>query len=125
MNFMNRRAVLRRSMELIDRAVRLANEGDLYLARAYVKLAVEYSRKAQVKLPRKYKGMFCRRCFVPLIPGITERRRIKSKILVRTCLLCGWVRRYDTKNVEKLRRSSISGGGGEDREERGNRGTEE
>ncbi|MCY0861743.1 MULTISPECIES: ribonuclease P protein component 4 [Metallosphaera] len=89
-------------MKLIDMAVSEAFEGNLDLSREYVKLAVQYTSKARVKLPLKFKRKYCRKCLTPLIPGVTERRRVRSKILIRTCLVCGWIRRYDTRNKEKL-----------------------
>ncbi|MCY0860447.1 MAG: ribonuclease P [Sulfolobaceae archaeon] len=79
-------------------AEELARQGEIELARKYVKYAIVYSRKTKTKIPLEFKRKFCRKCYVPLIPGLTERRRIKSKILVRTCLICGWVRRYPLRN---------------------------
>lgn len=84
----------KRSLQLIKLAIQLTTQKDVELARLYVKLALLYSRKLRFKIPLEYKRMFCRKCFAPLIPGITERRRIKNKVLVRTCLYCGWTRRY-------------------------------
>lgn len=86
-----------RSLDLIDKAVDLVYEGKIDLAREYVKLAREYSAKGKIKLPIEYKRKFCRRCNVPLVSGITERRRIRRKVLIRTCLICGWIRRYELR----------------------------
>ncbi|WP_320056940.1 MULTISPECIES: RNAse P, Rpr2/Rpp21 subunit [Metallosphaera] len=102
-------------MKLVDMAVEMGQEGKLDLSREYVKLAVQYTSKARVKLPLKYKRKYCRRCLTPLIPGITERRRIKSKILIRTCLVCGWIRRYDTRDEKKLEGRSERRGRNKDR----------
>ncbi|AEB95455.1 MAG: ribonuclease P protein component 4 [Metallosphaera sp.] len=114
---MTKRAILERSEELIDLAYQTALEGNLDLSRKYVKLALAYSSKARIKLPVSYKRRFCRVCLTPLVPGLTERRRIRSKILIRTCLVCGWIRRYDTRDAKKLK--GIGGGRrGKDREER-------
>jgi ribonuclease P protein subunit RPR2 len=86
--------IKKRIIELIELAYITARKGDLELAREYIKLAEMYSRKGRIKIPLKYKRMFCRKCYTPLITGVTERRRIRSKILIRTCLICNWQRRY-------------------------------
>ncbi|AAK42395.1 ribonuclease P [Saccharolobus solfataricus] len=86
--------IKKRIIELIELAYNTAKSGNLELAREYVKLAEMYSRKGKVEIPLKYKRMFCRKCYTPLIIGVTERRRMRSKILIRTCLICNWQRRY-------------------------------
>ncbi|BDC18326.1 ribonuclease P protein component 4 [Acidianus sp. HS-5] len=98
---MNKKALKKRALRLIDDAVKLAEEGNLELARKYVLLAREYSNKGRFKIPIEYKRTFCRKCLTPLIPGRTERIRIKSKILVRSCLICGWIRRYDLRKSKE------------------------
>ena len=87
---------------LIQQSIILAKDGNLELAREYVKLAVMYSRKGRVKIPLRYKRLFCRKCYTPLIIGLTERRRIRSKILIRTCLICNWQRRYVLTRAKKV-----------------------
>ena len=98
---MNKKTLKKRALRLIDDAVKLAEEGNLELARKYISLAREYSNKGRFKIPLEYKRKFCRKCLTPLIPGKTERVRIKSKILVRSCLICGWIRRYDLRKSKE------------------------
>lgn len=100
--------VKRRISELLDYAEELVREGDYELARKYVKYAIIYAKKTKTKMSIEQKRRFCRKCYVPLIPSITERRRIKSKILVRTCLLCGWVRRYPLIRDKRIDKESKS-----------------
>ncbi|MEM0174258.1 MAG: ribonuclease P protein component 4 [Sulfolobaceae archaeon] len=85
---------LKRIEKLILQAEELARSGELELSREYIKLALVYSSKTHVKIPLKLKRKFCRKCKTPLIPGLTERRRIRGKVLIRTCICCGWIRRY-------------------------------
>ncbi|WP_373279935.1 ribonuclease P protein component 4 [Metallosphaera hakonensis] len=108
-------------MKLIEMAMELAKRGDMDLSREYVNLALQYASKARVKIPLRYKRTFCRKCHTPLIPGITERRRIRSKILIRVCLTCGWIRRYDTRNPTRLKGSKIGRSRHKDREDGINR----
>ncbi|AAY79463.1 ribonuclease P protein component 4 [Sulfolobus acidocaldarius] len=91
----------RRSLELIEMAIDMTKNREYQLAREYTKLAITYSRKFRFKIPIEYKRSICRKCYVPLVIGLTERRRIKNKVVIRTCLLCGWVRRYELKRDSK------------------------
>ncbi|BBD72086.1 ribonuclease P [Sulfodiicoccus acidiphilus] len=83
-----------RAEELMVEAVKLARSGEVELSRKYVRLALTYVAKGRVRLPREMRRSYCRRCFSPLVLGLTESRRVKRKTLIRRCLLCGWVRRY-------------------------------
>jgi len=79
-----------------------------WLARRYVELIIKYGHKARVKPPRYIRRGYCRRCKIPLIPGLTARVRIQSEgrgsRVVVTCLLCGWKRRYMIKTSRKRSR---------------------
>jgi RNase P subunit RPR2 len=87
--------------ELLSLAEILA-KNDPETAKEVAELAFITSRKLRVRIPRKVKRRFCRRCHVPLIPGVTMRIRIKRKTLVVTCLTCGWIRRYElSRRVDK------------------------
>ncbi len=90
-----------RIYELIDMGVSEVRHGNVERGRDYVKLAVEYSRKNSIKIPVEFKRKYCRRCFTPLVLGVTESRRISSKILIRRCLECNWIRRYDLRRANK------------------------
>lgn len=91
-------------LKLADRVV----ETDEALAKRYVDLAFRIAAKARLKLPRRVKRKYCRRCKIPLIPGRTASVRIKRGSgglrLVVTCLRCGYIRRYPLQ-----RRSSFGG----------------
>ncbi len=81
-------------LQLADREVRR----DERLAQRYVELAFRIAAKARVRIPRRVRRRFCRKCFTPLIPGLTARVRVKrgcggTRVVV-TCLRCGYVRRY-------------------------------
>jgi ribonuclease P protein subunit RPR2 len=92
---------LQRMKYLYRLAVEESRRGRYDLARRYVELVIKYSHKAHVKPPKYIRRGYCRRCKVPLIPGLTARVRIQSEgrgsRVVVTCLLCGWRRRYMIK----------------------------
>lgn len=83
-------------------------ETDEGLARRYVDLAFRIAAKARLKLPRKVKRRYCRKCKTPLVPGRTARVRIKrgsgGQRLVVTCLRCGYIRRYPLQRRSVTRR---------------------
>lgn len=90
-----------RARILFKLAVEKARSGDYELARRYVYIAFRIAQKARLKFSRIYKRKYCRKCFIPLIPGVTLSIRIKSEgrgsRVVYRCLLCGWTRRFMIK----------------------------
>ena len=97
---------LQRMKMLYSLALDETRKGRDWLARRYIELIIKYSHKARVKPPRYIRRGYCRRCKIPLIPGLTSRIRIQSKgrrgsRIVVTCLKCGWIRRFMVKTLEK------------------------
>ena len=94
-------------LKLADEVLKM----DEALARRYVELAFRISAKARLRLPRRVKRRYCRRCKTPLVPGFTARVRVKKgcggRRLVVTCLRCGFIRRYPLE----LRRAGSGTGG--------------
>ncbi len=93
---------IQRIVYLYRLAVGRARSRDYGLARRYVELAIRIAHKARVKPPKYIRRGYCRRCRVPLVPGLTARYRVRSvgrrgSRVVVTCLLCGWMRRYMIK----------------------------
>lgn len=87
-----------------------AKRGDIDLARRYIEIMLRVASKAKLKLPRRLKRSYCRRCYAPLIPGITLSVRIRSEgkgsRVVYKCLLCGWIRRFPVKTSGRESRSA-------------------
>ncbi len=107
---------------LVDVAFKLAREGKVELASEVGKQAFKVAKKGGYRVPRKVKRRFCRRCYVPLIPGVTARVRIKNKgypTVVVTCLNCGYIRRYPGKHEGPKGRAEPDEAHGTHREERG------
>jgi len=99
-----------RISRLFNMAVERVRVGDFDLARRYIEIMLKLASKAGVKLPRRLKRSYCRKCFVPLIPGITLSVRIRSEgkgsRIVYKCLLCGWIRRFLIKTSKRGSRSA-------------------
>ncbi|AEH24167.1 ribonuclease P protein component 4 [Pyrococcus yayanosii] len=80
---------------------------DRELARRYVEIALAVQQKAKVRMPRKWKRRYCKRCHAFLVPGINARVRLRERRMphvVITCLECGHMMRYPYLREQKARR---------------------
>lgn len=62
----------------------------------YAKQAFTFSSRHKITIPRDIKHSFCKKCYIPLFPGINARVRISSGKLpkrVITCENCGNIKR--------------------------------
>lgn len=79
-------------------AVEAARSGEYDYARLLVSRADEIQRVMRLPKPPALRRGACRRCRVPLIPGVTARYRLRRDgrvlRLVVTCMLCGYIHRY-------------------------------
>ncbi|MEM0089693.1 MAG: ribonuclease P [Archaeoglobaceae archaeon] len=91
-----RRIALERIVYLIERAQKFKFI-DYELARRYIELAKKISMKYRVRIPRKYKTLFCRKCLYPYRSDRLRVRIHKSEVIV-TCLNCSRVKRYQLKS---------------------------
>jgi ribonuclease P protein subunit RPR2 len=88
------RKIARERIEiLLEKA--LKNE-DLFFARRYVELAMRISSKYRVRIPEKYRNMFCRKCFTPYTSK-TSKIRLSKGVKVIKCLSCGHIKRIPYK----------------------------
>lgn len=70
------------------------------LAQRYVDLARRIGMRCKVRIPRKWRRRFCRKCGSFLWPGVNCRVRIRQNRfphIVITCLKCGSQRRIPIK----------------------------
>jgi len=81
------------------------------LAKRYVELALLVQQKAKVKIPRKWKRRYCKKCHAFLVPGINARVRLRQKRMphiVVKCLECGHIMRYPyIKEIKKRRKEKM------------------
>lgn len=86
---------------LYSMAVDRVRKRDYVQAKRYIDILVAISLRTRIRPPRYIRRGYCRRCHIPLVPGLTARVRIQSEgrgsRVVVTCLLCGWKRRYMIK----------------------------
>ncbi len=80
---------------LFEMMERMKHE-DYELARRYVELARRIAMKYRLKLPKRYKILFCKKCMYPYVEGKFRVRIRKSRVII-TCLNCGFERRIPIK----------------------------
>jgi ribonuclease P protein subunit RPR2 len=70
-----------------------AARGPSPLADRYVALARKVGTRYNVRLPAEFRELCCRSCSAYWVEGRTVRTRLRAGVRVRTCLVCGAVRR--------------------------------
>ena len=78
-----------RLLDLSEEAVR---SGRLDRARRYVDLARRIGMKTRVKMPKDRR--YCKRCLVPMMPGVNCVVRLSDHKIATTCRACGAVSRF-------------------------------
>jgi ribonuclease P protein subunit RPR2 len=82
-----------RISDLFALAEREAMRGEGRRSGRYVALARRIGMRYNVRLLPEYRDLYCRGCSTFWIDGRTVRTRLRSGRRVRTCLVCGRVRR--------------------------------
>jgi RNase P subunit RPR2 len=95
-----------------------AEGGPSPLADRYVALARKVGTRYNVRLPAELRDLCCRACSAYWIEGRTVRTRLRAGVRVRTCQVCGAVRR--TRLLPRPERGGPPGEG----ERRGRRSEE-
>lgn len=70
------------------------------LSDRYVRLAWRLKTRYNLRLPRDLSMKFCRKCLSFWKPGASCRVRIKSGMVIITCLRCGRVRRLPYRSAK-------------------------
>ena len=90
-----RQIAMERIIYLIERAQKFKNV-DYELARRYIELARNISMKYRIRIPKKYKLLFCKKCLYPYRSDRFRVRIHKSSVII-TCLNCSNVRRFQLR----------------------------
>jgi ribonuclease P protein subunit RPR2 len=87
--------IAKERIEILFREADLVFLEDQKLANRYVELARKIGMKLNVSIPKHLKCKFCKKCGHFLVFGINAKQRLISneKIVVFTCLDCGFERR--------------------------------
>jgi len=90
---------------LLERIEALFNEAqDVFrknkdLANRYVILARKLAMKHRLKIPMKYKRMYCRHCYSFMMPGANARVRNTKKTITYYCEECKRYMRFPKKKI--------------------------
>ncbi len=85
--------------DLFGLAVLEGRRGPSPLADRYVALARAVGTRYNIRVPREYRELYCRRCSTYWTEGRTVRTRLRGAHRVRTCLACGALRRLPLANA--------------------------
>ncbi len=92
---------------LFERALKIFHE-DPELANRYVDLARKVCMVARVRLPARWRPYICRGCKILVVPSVNCKVRLQSRPgkgsrVVKTCLKCGHVTRYNLHHTGEAR----------------------
>ena len=91
--------IAKEHLEALFKEAKKISKSNHSLADRYVTLARKISAKSKVRIPKKYKKLFCKKCCKYLIPGKTLRARTKKGKLIYYCLNCKHITRYPFKKI--------------------------
>ncbi len=98
-----KKIALQRVHTLFNLAREVIHE-DPELAQRYVQIARKIAMRTQLKLPKEYRHLICRKCKSFIFPGVNCRIRIQQRRephMVITCLNCGEHSRIPLKRRKK------------------------
>ena len=91
--------VIQRMRILFRLGVEAVKRQEYDLSRRYAELIRLLAMRTRVRIPKGIKRWICKKCNVIMIPGLTARVRTrregKTLRVVTTCLVCGWIHRYE------------------------------
>ncbi|MEX0567878.1 MAG: ribonuclease P protein component 4 [Candidatus Njordarchaeota archaeon] len=93
-----RKKIAREHIEaLMQRAIRIAVDGNIKLAEQIAGQARRIARLVGVRMPKRWKYFFCRHCKSFIFPGITARVRIRQNRFSHIVIFC-----YKCKNFKRI-----------------------
>ncbi len=98
-------------ISLFEKARAVFNK-DPSLADRYVSLARKVAMKFKLRIPSKYKRLYCQHCYRFLVPGKTLRVRVHEHRLIYYCSHCGkfWRKPLKTARSGTVTRSDAKPG---------------
>ncbi|AIF69352.1 ribonuclease P [Palaeococcus pacificus DY20341] len=102
-----KKTIARERIEILFTLAERVFPYDRGLANRYVEIALAVQQKAKIRMPRKWKRRYCKKCHSFLVPGVNARIRLRQKRMphvVVKCLECGHIMRYPYLREKKIRR---------------------
>ncbi|WP_297474671.1 ribonuclease P protein component 4 [Thermococcus sp.] len=106
-----KKRIARERVETLFTLAERVHPYDESLANRYVEIALAVQQKAKIRLPRKWKRRYCKKCHSFLVPGKNAQVRLRSRPyphVVIKCLNCGHIMRYPYLREQKERRKHHS-----------------
>jgi ribonuclease P protein subunit RPR2 len=92
--FGNGKKIARERIDILfENAIQWADE-DSERSRCCILIAKRIAMKQRIRIPKRYRRLFCAHCHTLLRPGKNSRIRIQHGRVIMTCLLCGQRKRY-------------------------------
>lgn len=92
--FGNGKKIARERIELLfENATKWADD-DSERSRRCIQIAKRIAMKQRIRIPKRYRRIFCAHCQTIQRPGINSRIRIQHGKVIITCLECGQRKRY-------------------------------
>ncbi len=89
---------------LFSLAQKMAEEGNIGFSDRYVDLAFKIGTRYNVRIPGRYRSLYCRSCHSYLLSGTSSRARLNTGKLTVTCLRCGHCYRHPYLKEKKAKR---------------------
>ena len=103
------RRIAKERIRILFEIMEKMKDEDYELARRYVELARRIAMKYRLKLPKRYKLLFCKKCLYPYREGRFRVRVRKSRVII-TCLNCGYERRIPIR-PKRIKKQNKKGKG--------------
>lgn len=86
--------IARERMEILyTEAGKRSFEGRIELAQSYMRRAKRIGKRLNQRMPRKYRGKYCKKCLVPFSSSDLFQVRLRRGRRVTTCKNCGNISR--------------------------------
>jgi len=96
--------------------IEAAKRGEYELVKRYGKLIKLLAMRNRVRVPRGIRRWICKNCNAIMVPGLTARVRTrregKTLRIVTTCLVCGWIHRYEFIKKRRVKHERATNNGG-------------
>lgn len=66
----------------------------------YVEIALAICRKSKIKMPGQFR--YCKKCRIPLVPGINLQIRLNNDVMTHTCTECGHIKRIPYRKEKRI-----------------------
>ncbi len=90
---------IQRMRILFRLGIEAAKRGEHELSKRYGELIKSLAMRTRARVPRGIRRWICKNCNAIMVPGYTARVRTrregKTLRIVTTCLVCGWIHRYE------------------------------